>query len=270
MSPKKISEQGLEISYHGRYYWGADQEFWRDPELSCSAKVVWILLRSAASMPNGVKMSVLSHWANRYYAGILHDLQELIGAGYVKRTIVRRNGALVDKVLYELYDISMLQKLENTQCARTSKNGLRKTESVKRTQVRSKAVNTNIVKSSSPNPPIEEEEIRDIVPPVLPYPFDKLLPAHRQEAVRLCSKHGLNIQEQVHAIKALHTEIDNPAHYLLTVLRKGGIAGAAELVEKVKESAASIATNRKRIEDAQRRGDIPRWARQEAVPGERP
>lgn len=270
MSPKKISEQGLEISYQGRYYWGADQEFWRNPELSCSAKVVWILLRSAASMPNGVKMSVLSRWANRYYAGILLDLKELIRAGYVKLTIVRKHGALVDKVLYELYDLSMLQKLENTQCARTSKNGVRKTESVKRTQVRSKAVNTNKVKSSSPNPPIEEEEISDIVLPVLPYPFDKLLPAYSQEATRLCNKHSLNIQEQVQAIKALNTEIENPAHYLLTVLRKGGVAGAAELVAKVKTSAASLEISRKRIEDAQLRGDIPRWARKVAAQGERP
>lgn len=128
---------------------------------------------------------------------------------------------------------------------------------------------SEITTSSSPTPPAEEEEIRDIVLPVLPYPFAKLLPAQIQEANRLCDKQGLNLQEQVHAIKALNTEIDNPAHYLLTVLRKGGVAGAAELAVTVEESAASLAINRKRIEDAQRRGDIPRWARQEPVQGER-
>lgn len=131
-------------------------------------------------------------------------------------------------------------------------------------------ITSEITSSSSLTPPAEEEGIRDIALPVLPYPFDKLLPAHRQEALRLCSKLGLNLQEQVQAIKALNTKIANPAHYLLAVLRKGGLAGAAELAATVEESAASLAINRKRIEDAQRRGDIPRWARQVAVQGECP
>lgn len=242
-----MSDDDIAVTFHGKYHWGADQEFWRNPDISCTAKVVWILLRSAASMPNGVKISRLSRWAKRYPGGVGKDLQELIAAGYVRRTFGMRHGAIIVKVSYDLFDTP--QTLENQQSPRKSKHGFRPTNSVERTIVKSKLVKSKLVKSFSsppPVPPTPEEDIK------LPSPFNTLLPTQLVEAHKLCKLNNLNLHQQAQALKGLVK--DNPANYLLKVLRNGGYAGAAEVALKVKEAEASK-LDRKAASAAQREAE---------------
>lgn len=97
----------------------------------------------------------------------------------------------------------------------------------------------------------------------LPPPFDCLLPAQLQEAQKLCKLNSLNLQEQCEALKGLVK--DNPANYLLTVLRRGGFAGAAEVAARAREAEKSNAADRQRVVDAQRRGEIPPYLRRAAA-----
>lgn len=125
---------------------------------------------------------------------------------------------------------------------------------------------TTTSSSPTPTPPIEEE-VKNIPLP-LPHPFRDLPPAQLVEAGKLCKLNNLSLQEQCEALKSLVRE--NPANYLLKVLRNGGFAGAAEVAAKAREAEESNAEVRKIVEDAHRLGDIPRWERVAQMQGGRP
>lgn len=231
-----MTDNDIAVTFHGKYHWGADQEFWRTPALSCSAKVVWILLRSAASMPNGVKISVLSRWAARYPGGIGRDIQELIAAGYVRRTMSLRHGAVIEKITYELYDSP--QTLENQQSPRKSIYGFRGTESVKRIRVKSKVVKSKVVKSSSPPDPRdpEEEEIE------LPQPFNALTPAEARKIRARCHKLGVDYRLHGHeaAKKYKNEPVPRPCGLLLRLLDDPSwVEGLTKVQEREQASKAA-------------------------------
>lgn len=262
-----MTSDSVKIEYTGKYHWGADQDFWRDPDLSCSEKIVWILLRSAASMRDGVKITVLARWAKRYEAGIIKDLKSLISAGYLKREFIYRRGAIVERVIYKLYDTP--QNSVKTETRRISKNAMRVSHCVNRNEVKSKSVKSRLVKTSSPSPPRGQEEKKIDMPQLLPLPqpFSNITAEEAEEAGEISSRKGLNLRDQVTALACLYRgkDVPKPGNLLLKVLRTGGVVNAAGIATKCKATVAKEAEEaektRKRIRDAHAKAEIPRWMR---------
>lgn len=263
---KKIKDRDIEVSYHGRYHWGADQDFWRNPVLSPTAKLIWILLRSAATMPDGVKINVLTRWAKRHRAGIIKDINELIRQGYVLRKFEKRQGAIISRIKYILYDVPNPKCLENSDFARSRKNGLRVTESVMSTQVKPKIVKTKQVKSSSPSPPqAGGEEEKDITINQLPPQFAALDQRTLARLERACRAKSLDLTEQTKALCLEYSqtgvEMRRPAGALMAKIKEGGVDRPEELVEAAKEAKVKLEKERKRIRDAHELAEIPRFMR---------
>lgn len=104
-------------------------------------------------------------------------------------------------------------------------------------------ITSEITTSSSPTPPVKKTEEEEKVEVQLPPPFSTLSPSHLQEAIKLCKLNNLFLREQCEALKDLVK--GNPGHYLLKVLRNGGIAGAGEIAAKAREREQAMEEQRR-------------------------
>lgn len=201
-----------------------------DPRLSWKAKGLHTYLISRPPEWQIHKRDLLQR-ATDGDTSLRSAVAELKATRYLKTRDQRDNKGRYTGTIWEVSEDP--EKLENTTSAPEVENpSTEKPQCGKATHLVNNKV-SNYQKSSSPTPlTIEEEEITDIQ---LPPPFNKLLRVELQEAVKLCKQHQLNLQEQAEALKGMVK--DNPAFYLLKVLRTGGFAGAAEMATKAREAA---------------------------------
>lgn len=123
---------------------------------------------------------------------------------------------------------------------------------------------TNHYLSSSPSPPqAGEEEERDISQ--LPPQFAALDQRTLARLERACRAQSLDLTEQAKALCLEYSqtgvEMRRPAGALMAKIKEGGIHRPEELVEVAKEAEVKREKERKRIEIAQKRGEIPRFMR---------
>lgn len=251
----------LKIKKRENPYVQVDKSIIDNPKITWKAKGILIYLLARPDDWEVYPADIVKHATDGRDA-VYSGLNELIGAGYIVRNNARSEGGKYAGKVYEVREIPVPANRQIKRLPAVSgKSVYGKTVSGKSDDTNTYSTNidsTNI--SSSPTPPASEEEenVKNIQLP-LPAPFNGLLPVELEEAKKLCKLSNLNLQEQAEALKAKAK--DNPTNYLLTVLRRGGFAGAAEVAARAREAEKSNTATRQRVEAAQRRGEIPPYLR---------